>query len=295
MSASGRSTLRITGIAALAALTVSLLAGCTSGGSSGGSGGSVASGGGSSGEAPARDQAGDAAGKGKAVTGADRSVVRTGSLDLTAKDPVQAAANITRIVIGGGGRIENVVEQPTQDASSSLTARIPSEVFDRTLAAIRREGTVRNVSVRAADVSSRVTNYAVRIGSLRTSIQRLQALLAKASTTTDLVQIESTLTSRETDLEQLLAEQKGLEDQVSYGTLAITVQEPSLARNPAPSNFFTGFLAGFNALVEVGAGLVVGLGVVLPWLLALGALGGLVLLGVRSVQRIRRRRPVTPA
>src|SRR4051812_43497905 len=299
MSAARRSTrrrpaLRAAGLAALAALTIGLLAACTSGVTDAGSRSSAGGGSSSSFSQPQsavtapHGSASTAGGKAD-LAAADRAVVRTGSLDLTAKDPVHAANAISAIVTGSGGRIDNVVEDPTDDASSSLTARIPADVFDRTLAAIKREGTVRNVSLHATDVTSQITDYAVRIKGLDTSITRLQRLLGKAGTTTDLVQIESTLTTRETDREQLLAAQKSLADQVSYGTLSITVHEPSLARSAPPSTFLTGLVTGWQALVAVVSGLVVGLGVVLPWTVVLAVLGAVALLIVRLARRARRR------
>jgi hypothetical protein len=303
MSAARRSTIRLTGLVALVALTAGLLAGCTASAASGGGSGSSDArppAGYSAGGTAVQDASGGATASGGGATAvgkaptsaADRSIVRTGSLELTAKNPIRTAAAITSIVIGSGGRVDTVAEDPTGDASSSLTARIPADVFDATLTRIKREGTVRTVSLRGTDVTSQVTDYAVRIKGLRTSIDRLQDLLAKASTTTDLVQIESTLTTRETDLERLLAQQQALTDQVSYATLSITVHEPSLARNAPPSTFLTGLAAGWEALVAVGASLTVGLGVVLPWLLALAAVGAVVLLVARVVRRVRR--PAAP-
>jgi hypothetical protein len=285
-------------VAAVAALTIGLLAGCTSGGGSASSAGS----GGGSGALYSADAGGKAAGGGsrqspaigRTPAAADRAIVRNGTLELTAKDPIAAASAIASIVTGSGGRVDNLTEDPTGDASSSLTARIPADVFDSTLAAIKRQGTVRNVALRANDVTSQVTDYRVRIKGLDDSITRLQGLLGKASTTTELVQIESTLTDRETEREQLLAQQQALKDQVTYATLAIVVHEPSLARSAPPSTFLSGLLAGWETLVAVGAGLLVGLGVVLPWAIALGALAVVGLLVARLVRRVRRR-AATPA
>jgi hypothetical protein len=300
MSAARRSTIRLTGVAALAALTVGLLAGCTSGGGSAASSGSRSSSGGGGGavafqSSEGRSAAGASPADAKGGTATvDRAIVRTGNLDLTAKDPVRTAEAITTIVTGSGGHIDTVSEDPTGDASSQLTARIPSDVFDRTLTAIKHQGTVRTVSVRATDVTSQVTDVAVRIKGLDTSIARLQTLLAKAGTTTALVEIESSLTTRETDREQLLAQQKALKDQVSYATLSISVHEPSLARNAPPSTFLSGLAAGWQTLVAVGASVIVGIGVLLPWALALAVLGLIALAIIRLVRRIRRR-AATPA
>jgi hypothetical protein len=280
---------RLTAGGAVALLAIGLLAGCTASGTSGGGGSSA---GGSAGDARAADAGSSTLqlkGRAGSPVASDRSVTTTGSLDLTARDPIGTAADITGIVRGSGGRIENADEEPGKQPSAHLTARIPSSAFDAALSSIKREGKVRNVTIRATDVTSQVTDYRVRIATLRTSIARLESLLAKASTTTDLVQIESTLTSRETDLERLLGEQKSLADQVAYSTLTIAIHAPALVATGLPTNFGTGFLAGATALLTALAAFVVGFGVALPWLAAAGVLAAAAL-GVRRLVR-RRREP----
>jgi hypothetical protein len=281
---------RLTAGGAVALLAVGLLAGCTASGASGG-GGSAA--GGSTGRAAdAGSTTLQAKGGARSPIGADRSVTTTGSLDLTARDPIGTAADITGIVRGSGGRIENADEEPGKRASAHLTARIPSAAFDAALSSIKREGKVRNVTIRATDVTSQVTDYRVRIATLRTSIVRLESLLAKASTTTDLVQIEGTLTNRETDLERLLGEQKSRSDQVAYSTLTIAIQSPAVVTNGLPTDFGAGFLAGATALLTTLAAFVVGFGVALPWLAAVGVLVAAALAVRRLVRRRREPRSV---
>jgi hypothetical protein len=285
---------RATALGATAVLAVMLLAGCTTGGSGGGS--SAGSGGGSTAlgapVAAAADSAGrqTAAGKAGSLSQADRSITTTGSLDLTAADPIGAATDIAGIVAGSGGRVENLDEAPAKQASSHLTARIPSSAFDATLASIKRAGRVQNLTLRSTDVTAQVTDYGVRIAGLRSSIARLQALLAKASTTTDLVQIEGTLTNRETDLEQLLAQQKALTDQVAYATLIISIVRPAVVHRVVPTDFLSGLLAGGAALLATLAALAVGLGVALPWLVAVGIVAAVAVAVRRRVRATQRRR-----
>ncbi|MGN6743146.1 MAG: DUF4349 domain-containing protein, partial [Amnibacterium sp.] len=260
------------------------LSGCT--GSSSGSGGGAAAG--------AGDSVGSGAAKSSGSAGrstADRSVVTTGNLDLTARDPIGTAEAIATIVTGGGGRVQTLDERPKGEASADLTVRIPSAVFDSTLATIEHRATVRTVSVRSTDVTPQVTDYGVRIANLRASIARLQVLLARAADTASLVAIESSLTTRQTDLEQLLAEQKDLTDQVAYATLGITIETPPVSRPAPPSTFVTGFLAGLAALGGTAAALAVALGVILPW----GVVAGLLALVTRwGVRMLRRRRTPAP-
>lgn len=159
------------------------------------------------------------------------------------------------------------------------------------LGAIEREGdSVRDVSIGSSDVTARVTDYGVRIANLRTSISRLQQLLSKATSSSALVEIEGALTDRQGRLEQLLAEQRTLGDQVAAATLTVSIVVPAAAPKAGPTDFLGGVVAGADGLLRTAAALAVGLGVVLPWLVVLGALGGVAALVVR---RVRRRRPTS--
>ncbi len=219
-------------------------------------------------------------------------MVTTGNLDLMSPDPIAASHAISAIVTGEGGRVQSLNEQPKGQASADLTVRIPSAVFDSTLTAIEHSGRTRSVSIHSTDVTSQVTDYGVRIANLRTSIARLQTLLARATDTTALVDIESSLTTRQTDLEQLLAQQKDLADQVSYATLGITVESPAVVHADSPGTFVAGFLAGLAALGTTLATLAVIVGVLLPWVVVAGLLA---LVGWWAVRQARRRRRTTEA
>jgi hypothetical protein len=273
-------------VALLSALVVAALAGCTSIATGTGSGSFSASG--RSGGASSAAGSDTAAAAGKPDASTDRAVVTTGTLDLLAGDPVATADAVATLVAGSGGRVQARDEHPTGAASADLTVRIPSTAFDSTLNAIEHRAKVRSVSIHSSDVTSQVIDYAVRISNLRTSITRLQTLLARASDTGALVQIESSLTTRQTDLERLLAQQKDLTDQVSYATLAITLESPAVVHRTAPPTFLSGFAAGVNALVHTAGAIAVLLGVLLPWVVTVGVLATVGWWGVRRVRRRTR-------
>jgi hypothetical protein len=276
---------RVALVALLSAVSVAALAGCTTGTGASSSGSFVAgapSGGG-------RSSASD----GKSAATADRAVVTTGTLDLVATDPIGTADAVVTIVTGSGGRVQARDEHPKSPGSADLTVRIPSTAFDSTLTAIEHRAKVRSVSIHSSDVTSQVTDFAVRITNLRTSIARLQTLLARATDTTALVEIESSLTTRQTDLERLLAQQKDLTDQVSYATLAITLESPAIVHHDTPTTFADGFVAGVTALVRTAAAVAVLLGVALPWVATLAVLAAVAWWVVRLV-RGRARASAAP-
>jgi hypothetical protein len=288
-----RSGQRLAAGAVLVALTTGLLAGCTSGGANDAAGGSGSAA--SSGDRGAADASGSSStAKGTAAAPSAQQVVTTGDLDLVATDPIGAATRITSIVIGAGGRVDAEEEQPSGRGSAALTVRIPATGFTAARQRITHEGHVRSLTLHSTDVTGRTADYAARITSLRTSIARLRTLLARAGTTSDLVDLESSLTTRETDLEQLQAEQRTLADQVAYATLAITVTAPAVARRAAPPDFVSGLLAGLAGLLATGRALLVALGVLLPWLVVLGVLAGAGLLLRRRIRASRARAAAPP-
>jgi hypothetical protein len=105
------------------------------------------------------------------------------------------------------------------------------------------------------------------------------------------VAIESSLTDRQGALEQLLAQQRDLADQVTYATLAVSIVTPAAVPGRGPADFVTGLVAGTQGLVATLAALAVALGVVLPWALVLGAVGAVAIVVVRAVRR--RARPTS--
>jgi hypothetical protein len=278
----------------MAVLAAVLLAGCTSAGGSSGSAGGDAGGVSDRGAAGVVDAGGSSSTSKGTPSPSTQQVVTTGDLDLLAKDPIGVATRITGIVIGAGGRIDAEEEQPSGTASASLTARIPAAGFAAARERITHEGHVRSLTLHSTDVTGRTADYAARITSLRTSIARLRTLLARAGTTSDLVDLESSLTTRETDLEQLQAEQRTLADQVAYTTLAITVTAPAVTRHAAPPDFVSGFVAGLAGLLSTGRALLVALGVLLPWLVVLGVLAGAGLLLRRRIRASRARAAAPP-
>ena len=67
------------------------------------------------------------------------------------------------------------------------------------------------------------------------------------------MEIEGALTDRQGTLEQLLAEQRTLADQVAYASLEVAVVVPAAAPKQGPADFAGGLVTGFEALVAVAA------------------------------------------
>ena len=219
----------------------------------------------------------------------DRQVITTGSATITVDNPAEAADDAVRIVEGAGGRIDGLIEKPPIDGdqgSAQLTVRIPAAKLIPTLDAIKKLGIVETVEISKQDVTTQTEDLAARITALRASVTRLIELMSKATTTADLITIESALSQRQADLESFESQQRSLVDQVEFSTIMLNLGSKDTAPLRTPDSFLSGLIAGWNALVAFFAGVVVVVGVLLPWLILLAIVAGAVLLIVRR----RRKR-----
>ena len=279
-----------------------LLAGCTG---SSGSSSSSGSGAGSGAAASAADGAvdgQDGAAAGPAAPAQDpggRQVVTTAAVAVQVEDPRAAADAITADVEGRGGRVDERSERAagrdgdrdSEAASATLVVRVPSDQVSATVAALRDLGEVGSVKIASDDVTGTAQDLDARIDALRTSTARLEALIAGASTTADLITAEQALTNRQAALEQLQAERARLAEQVSLSTLRV-----SLSTGAAPAagrgGFLGGLSAGWHGLRSAAGAGAVALGVLLPWIVVAGAVAAAV---VAVRRRLRRRRVASPS
>ena len=272
-------------------LAVALLAGCTGGSgsvSSDSSGDSV-----SGGVVPAEGgQAADGVtGSTGNVNTSNRDVITTGSMSITATDPVAASESAVTITEQAGGRVDSRSENPAteiQPASANLTLRIPSDELDRTLAELKELGRLNFVSLNATDVTQQTQDLDARITALTTSVDRLLALMASATSTTDLITIEDALSSRQSELESLQSQRDLLADQIDYSTVQLELVSEGTVAASGPDIFWTGVISGWTALVAALGGLLIGLGVALPWIVVLAIFGAITLLIVRLFARRRK-------
>lgn len=241
-----------------------------------------------------------------------RDVVTTGSVSITVKDPIKAAQDAVTITVQAGGRVDSRTENPGTGSdgtkipgpdtgtgaspdiypgptpSANLVLRIPADELDRTVAELKKLGTVNFVTLTASDVTQQTRDIDARITSLQTSVDRLLALMAKATDTADLIAIEGALSQRQSELESLQSQRDYLADQVDYSTISLDLYAVGTVAPPDPDNFWDGLVAGWNALLTALGGALVAVGFLLPWLAVLGIIGAVVLLIVWLSTRKRR-------
>ncbi|GAB3616443.1 hypothetical protein GCM10027416_10000 [Okibacterium endophyticum] len=216
--------------------------------------------------------------------GVEREIVSTGTLSLSDPDPIAVADEAVDIVSEAGGHIDSRTDSPESagdSASASLLARIPADELDTVIEELKELAAVEGSSISQQDVTGEVADLDARVTALETSITRLLSLMEQATTTADLIEIESALSTRQAELDSLTAQRDVLADQVEFATLDVQIWSPGEVAGAAPGDFWGGVVVGFTALGTFFSGLLVVLGVLLPWLIVIAIVTAVVWLIVR--------------
>jgi len=288
------SAMRRTILASAAVATALLLAGCSASSTtaSGGPVQLVEPGSGSQSDGSFTSEGGGAAGS-DATTKVDQSVITTGWMTVTVDDPTAATDQAVTIVDQLNGRIDSRTLQAGTDnqrPSAQLTVRIPSDSVDKAVDELGALGTVEQVSLSANDVTLQVRDLDAQIKALQASVDRLLALVGQAATTADLVQLETAISDRQSQLDSLTSQKQYLADQISYSTITLDLQQKGVLPTNVPGDFWSGLATGWASLTAALSGFVVVIGVLIPWLLPLAVIAAIVVLVVVLSRRAKKPR-----
>ncbi len=230
-----------------------------------------------------------------------RDVVKTASLILVAPDPAAAADKATAIVDKAGGR----VDERSDDAGSTsgrasvhLVLRVPANGLDAALAALKGLGTVQTLEVKTDDVTAHRVDLDARITALKTSVDRLLAIMRDSKDPDALIKAEDALSSRQAELQSLQAQRDTLRDQITYSSVDVQITAER-SGGPAPERyrgFFGQVERGWDTLWAFGSHLLLAVGFLLPWLLPLAVFGGALYAFIKwSGSRQKGNVPAEPA
>lgn len=223
---------------------------------------------------------------------ADRQVVSTASISLAASDPIAVADDAVGVALEAGGHVDSRTDSPAEepsDGSAQLVLRVPSGSLDATLIELKALGELLRSSLNETDVTTQSADLDARITALETSVSRLLTMMSQATTTADLIDLEAALSERQSELDGLTAQRDSLRDSVDLATVEMYITTPGEVAGAAPGDFWGGVVVGFTSLISFVGGLLVVLGIALPWLVPLALLAALV------VWLVRRRRPAGSA
>jgi hypothetical protein len=208
-----------------------------------------------------------------------KEIIRSATMTVVVPDESQAATRLRAIATGHGGVVttENVVSggEKSYYATSTIVLSVPADQLDGALTDIATIGEVTLRTIESSDVTAQVADVDSRVKTMRESIARMQELLTRAGSVTEIAQVENELTTRESDLESLLAQQKALAQRVAQSPITVTLTRVAVVEpTPVPeTGFFTGLKTGWHALKVFGAGFLTVLGTLLPFLVLMALIG----------------------
>ncbi|MGW0989256.1 DUF4349 domain-containing protein [Streptomyces sp. NPDC002486] len=223
-------------------------------------------------------------------------IIRAASLTVQVKDVPKALEQARTGVENAGGYVGD--ETTTRDAEgherTRVVLRVPVEKYDEVLDGLEGAGKLLDRSAKAEDVTDQVVDVESRIKTQRASVARIRELMDQATKLSDVVTLEGELSTRQADLEALLARQKSLKDRTSLATVTLSLSETPVKKETKDDDpgFVDALAGGWNAFVTMLRWLTVAFGAVLPFA-AVAAL--IVWLWLRVVRPRLPRRPATAA
>jgi Domain of unknown function (DUF4349) len=211
---------------------------------------------------------------------ADRSIIRSAAMTVAVDDIETAVRSVTQVATAVGGAVFGTDVRLDDPPAATMVVRMPPADLQQAIEDIGALGRIVQRTQDAQDVTAQVVDLAARIASAEASVDRVRSFLDRAQNVNELAKLEAELTARETTLEQLRAQQRGLGDQVDLATLTVELidlddaPEISLAGlvETDEPGIIDAFRSGTSALLTGARYGAVALAAALPFLVLLALL-----------------------
>jgi len=230
---------------------------------------------------------------GAVSTKVDRQIVRTAYLSLRVSDVNGAVDSVIAATTAQGGLVvsEDISGQG-DSLYANVTTQVPADELEKYLESLKALGTVDSVNVSSQDVTTQVVDLDARVAALNASIERLDQLLAQATNVTDLITIETERTTRQAELDSLVAQRKALGEQVAMSTVTVGISALAGSTEWSPPGFIPGLQTGWSALISLTSLLITVAGFLVPFAVVIAII--VVPLVWWLVRRGRRKNGATP-
>jgi hypothetical protein len=141
------------------------------------------------------------------VSSAKRVVVKTGSLNLDAKNVRETSESIERITLAQGGHMLSYNERDDKYKSASFSIRVPAENLVRSMDEIAQLGKVTYRRITVKDRTREAIAQKARLAKLKQRKTRLEAMYRSAPDVDDKLELEETLAEIE---EQIFSMEEGV-------------------------------------------------------------------------------------
>jgi hypothetical protein len=211
-------------------------------------------------------------------------IIRSGTASIRIDSLEPALAQVRGLAARVGGYVANTEVQAgtAQYRQATLQVKVPAGRFDDLVAGLQPLGKLESVNVTAEDVGEEYVDVSARVTNSRRLESRLIDLLAtRTGRLQDVLTVERELARVREEIERYEGRLRYLKSRAAMSSLSITVHEP-LPLGGAPENVLVrAFEKAWHNFVELAAGFIASLGVLVPVVLA----GGTAVWGIRRLRR----------
>jgi hypothetical protein len=182
----------------------------------------------------------------------ERKLIKEGSIEYQADNLAQAKNQLLRATEKWKGYVGSESAYNTSERNSTtFIIRVPAAHFDSLLASAttgvdhfdRKDITVRDVTEEYVDVEARLKTK-------KDLEQRYIEILKKATTVSEMLEIEKEMGTLRADIESIEGRLNVLKNQVAFSTLTVTIYETVTAPSFFGTRVGSGFVNGWNNLLD---------------------------------------------
>ena len=193
-----------------------------------------------------------------ALTAPGSTLARRATVALKVKNLAQTVAAVRSLSVASDGVVlaENIgtgggyvpLEDPSKVTATTyaeITLSVPSAKLDTVMAELGKLGTVIRSQSSSDEVGKQIVDTESRLKTMRSSVDRVRALMTKAEDLTQIVTLEAEVSRRQADLEALEAQLAALENSAARSPVQVSLTTESNVI-AAPRDGDTGFMAGLT-------------------------------------------------
>ena len=218
--------------------------------------------------APAQAQTGSQPPLPTGAVGQSSKVEESGSVDVSIGrgrlDDV--VARLGALAAANGGFVADSQTQSaggTEGAYGTVTLQVPEGSFASVVAQVQSLGTVTSLTTKGTDVTGQYVDLQSRVAALQASRDQYLTIMTKATSISDILAVQNQLDALQSQIEQLQGQLQVLDNETTYGTLAVSIAEPGHHTTPPPApappsgirsawhGAVSGFTSAFDGLVRV--------------------------------------------
>ncbi len=206
-------------------------------------------------------------------------IIRTASLAVRVRDVSKALERARAVAQEADGLVGDETTDRDRHGRerSRVVLRVPQERYAQVLSDLAGTGRLLSRTAKAEDVTEEVVDVESRVRTQRASVARVRELMDKATKISDIVSLEGELSTRQADLEALLARQASLKDRTALATVTLTLTEAPAGRGGADDDdgptVVDALAGGWGAFVTMLRWAAVALGAALPFAAGVALLG----------------------